>query len=45
MMDVKYEKMLTRMQEAIDYGRMDGDCQSKYKCFGSPTEGDHLNMI
>jgi len=41
--DPKYENMLIRLQEAIEDGRADGDCQSKYKCFGSTTT-DHFNL-
>ncbi|XP_026814007.1 uncharacterized protein LOC113554386 [Rhopalosiphum maidis] len=38
-LDSKYEKTLTRLQEAIENGMADGDCESKYKCFG-PTNSD-----
>lgn len=43
-LDEKYEKMLTKLQEAIEDGRMIKDCQAKYKCFGSTTVPDDLNL-
>lgn len=42
-LDPKYEEMLVRLQEAIEDGRADGDCQSKYKCFDSTTV-DNFNL-
>lgn len=33
-LNIKYDKILIVLQEAIDYGRADGNCRSKYKCFG-----------
>lgn len=40
-LDTKYEKTLIRLQEAIENGMTDGDCESKYKCLG-PTADDYF---
>ncbi|XP_025204329.1 uncharacterized protein LOC112601110 [Melanaphis sacchari] len=42
-LDAKYEKTLTRLQEAIENGMANEDCESKYKCFG-PTAADTFNI-
>ncbi|VVC32830.1 Hypothetical protein CINCED_3A003253 [Cinara cedri] len=41
--DEKYEKTLIRLQEAIEDGRANGDCQAKYKC--SESTEDNFNRI
>lgn len=41
--DVKYEKMLNRLEEAIEDGRTNGDCQAKYKCF-TKVSADHIGL-
>lgn len=43
--DVKYEQMLIKLQEAIEDGRADGDCQAKYKCSDSTSTEDNFNLI
>lgn len=43
-LDGKYENMLTRLQEAIEDGRADGDCQAKYKC-SEPGSNENINLI
>lgn len=44
--DTKYEKMLIRLQEAIEDGRADGDCQAKYKCSESSSKTeDNFNLV
>ncbi|XP_050424476.1 uncharacterized protein LOC126835737 isoform X1 [Adelges cooleyi] len=42
-MDSKYEKMLNRLQEAIEDGRANADCQAIYKC--SEPLNDRFNNI
>jgi len=43
--DVKYEQMLIKLQEAIEDGRADGDCQAKDKCSESTSTEDNFNLI
>ncbi|KAE9545232.1 hypothetical protein AGLY_000775 [Aphis glycines] len=43
--DAKYERMLIKLQEAIEDGRADGDCQAKYKCSESTSNEDNFNLI
>lgn len=45
-LDVKYETILEGLQEAVEDGRADADCTSKYKCFESNTndEADRFNL-
>jgi len=43
--DAKYEQMLIKLQEAIEDGRADGDCQAKYKCSESASTEDNLDLI
>ncbi|XP_060868150.1 uncharacterized protein LOC132943260 isoform X2 [Metopolophium dirhodum] len=44
-LDAKYEQMLIKLQEAIEDGRADGDCQAKYKCSESASTEDNFNLI
>ncbi|CAI6351470.1 unnamed protein product [Macrosiphum euphorbiae] len=44
-LDAKYEQMLIKLQEAIEDGRADGDCQAKYKCSESTSTEDNFNLI
>uniref|UniRef100_A0A2S2PQC0 Uncharacterized protein n=1 Tax=Schizaphis graminum TaxID=13262 RepID=A0A2S2PQC0_SCHGA len=43
--DAKYERMLIKLQEAIEDGRADGDCQAKYRCSESTSNEDNFNLI
>ncbi|CAH1711568.1 uncharacterized protein LOC114129799 isoform X1 [Aphis gossypii] len=43
--DAKYERMLIKLQEAIEDGRADGDCQAKYKCSEPTSNEDNFNLI
>ncbi|XP_025204328.1 uncharacterized protein LOC112601109 [Melanaphis sacchari] len=43
--DAKYERMLIELQEAIEDGRADGDCQAKYKCSEPNNNEDNFNLI
>ncbi|XP_025424606.1 uncharacterized protein LOC112693651 isoform X2 [Sipha flava] len=44
-LDSKYEKMLIELQEAIEDGRANGDCQAKYKCSEPTNTEDSFNLI
>lgn len=43
-LDAKYEKMLIELQEAIEDGRANGDCQAKYKCSEPTNAEDGFNL-
>lgn len=44
-LDQKYETILERLQEAIEDGRANGDCQAKYQCSDQTDTKDKLNWV